>query len=153
MPSFTFPPEPDRDLLEALGLLLPVTLTVPVPLKRYLENQGFEPHAAKSGYALVDTGAAMSAVADRVMQELDIPPLEQRETMTPHGIGYSKTYNASASFPTLSYMDVVLEGASGSYLGEAEDGQPELIMLIGRDLLRHLVIHYDGPNGRATITL
>jgi len=42
VPSFTFPPEPDRDLLEALGLLLPVTLTVPVPLKRYLENQGFE---------------------------------------------------------------------------------------------------------------
>ena len=152
MPSFTFPPDRSLPYLEDLGPLLPVTITVPVRLKQYLEAHGFEAHPSRHGYALIDTGAALSAVDDRVMQELEIPILEQMDTTMPHGPGSSNVYNASASFAPIGKLDVTLEGVLGCYLGERQEGEPEIIMLLGRDLLRNLVVLYDGPNARVTVT-
>jgi len=153
VPSYEFPSEGQPNFLEQYGPLLPVRLTVPVKRKRYLEQHGFEPHASKTGYALIDPGATVSAVHDRVMQELEIPVLDQTGTNTPHGPGLSNIYNASLSFAEMGMLDVPLEGVLGCYLGEPEIGEPEIIMLLGRDLLRHFVMSYDGPNARMTITL
>lgn len=86
------------------------------------------------------------------MQELEIPILEQMDTTTPHGPGSSNVYNASASFAPIGKLDVTLEGVLGCYLGERQEGEPEIIMLLGRDLLRNLVVLYDGPNARVTVT-
>jgi hypothetical protein len=152
VPSFTFPPDRSLSHLEELGPLLPVTITVPVRLKKYLEAHGFEAHPSRHGYALIDTGAALSAVDDRVIRELEIPILEQMDTTTPHGPGSSNVYNASASFSPIGKLDVPLEGVLGCYLGEPQEGEPEIIMLLGRDLLCNLVVVYDGPNARVTIT-
>jgi hypothetical protein len=152
VPSYSFPITTETaKALEQYGPLLPVTLTVPVLRKQYLASLGLTADRSKQGFALIDTGAALSAVDDRVMSELEIPVLNQMETATPHGTGLSNMYNASASFHDLAMLDVHLDDVLGCYLGDFEEGRPEIIMLLGRDILRNLVLTYDGPNDRVTI--
>lgn len=154
MSRYEFPESDVADplLLEDVGPLLPVTLTVPIPRKRYLEQRGLKADAQWSGYALIDTGAAVSGVSERVMRQLEIPSIDEVETTTPHGEGWSRTYNASASFPDIDLPDVPLEHVLGCYLGEPQPGGREIGMLRGRDLLRGLVVTYDGPNSRVVVT-
>jgi hypothetical protein len=132
-------------------MLIPVSVSVPIRLQEYLLSHGYEPHPSKQGFALVDTGASISAVDDRVMLALDIPPVNQMETQTPHGLGFSNLYNASASLPEIGLPAVALDRCLGSYLGEPFEDGTEIIMLIGRDILRRCVLTYDGPNGQATL--
>jgi len=152
--SVLFPSDEHPHLtLEQSGPLISVSITVPVLRKRYLEANGFIPHASIDGYALIDTGAGLSAVDDRVMSELEIPPVNDMETITPHGLSVSNMYNASVSFSEFGLLDIPLEGCLGCYLGEFLPEEPRIIMLLGRDLLRSFVLTYDGPAGRATINL
>jgi hypothetical protein len=152
--SVIFPSEGQLHLtLEQTGPLIRVSITVPVLRKRYLEANGLTPHPSINGFALVDTGAGLSAVDDRVMSELEIPPVNDMETITPHGLSVSNMYNASANFSDFGMVDISLEGCLGCYLGESLPEEPRIIMLLGRDLLRRFVLTYDGPAGRATIHL
>lgn len=145
-----FPGTPSE--LELFGALIEVELTVPVPLKQFLKSEGFPPHKTVRGYALIDTGAGVSAVDETVMAELQIPELDGIETLTPHGLARSNVYNASACFPQLRRDDVELDHVIGCFLRPAlAEAGIDVLMLIGRDLLRQMQLTYDGRTGIVTL--
>jgi hypothetical protein len=134
------------------GALIEVVLTVPLPLKQYLEREGLPAQPAVRGFGLIDTGAGVSGVEERVMVELGIPSLESIETLSPHGVSDSNVYNASITLPQFGGRSVPLEQVIGCYLGDQALPQgARLILLLGRDLLKDMAVYYDGKRGRFTV--
>ena len=140
-----------RGLLEETGPLVAVEITVPLKLKRFLESQGLAPYSARSGFALIDTGAGGSAIDDTVFAEMEIPSVDFEFTRTPHGLAPSLVYNASASFPSLGLFEISLDRVLGCNIRNLTDAGQDIIMLLGRDILRDLVMVYDGPRSSVTI--
>jgi hypothetical protein len=138
-------------LLEETGPLVAVEITVPLKLKRFLEGQGLAPYSTRSGFALIDTGAGASAIDDSVFAEMEIPSVDSVLTRTPHGLGSSKVYNASASFPSLGLFEMPLHRVLGCDVRNLTDAGQDIIMLPGRDILRNFVVVYDGPRSNVTI--
>jgi|SRR6185312_6474522 len=139
------------DLLEETGPLVSVEITVPLKLKRFLEEQGLAPYSTRSGFALIDTGAGGSAIDDSVFAEMEIPSVDSAFTRTPHGLAPSLVYNASASFPSLGLFEIPLHRVLGCDIRNLTDAGQDIIMLLGRDILRDLVMVYDGPRSNVTI--
>jgi hypothetical protein len=139
------------DLLEESGPLVAVEITVPLKLKRFHEEQGLAPYSTRSGFVLIDTGAGGSAIDDSVFAEMEIPSVDSAFTRTPHGLAPSLVYNASASFPSLGLFEIPLHRVLGCDIRNLTDAGQDIIMLLGRDILRDLVMVYDGPRSNVTI--
>ena len=97
--------------------------------------------------ALVDTGAVESCIDERLAERLGLPAIDRRTIAGVSGPMDATFYAAQISFPDLGST---LHGVfSGVRL--AEGGQPHLALL-GRDLLRHFAMAYDGRTGRVTLS-
>ena len=155
MAEFSFPHVgfDGESLLEETGPLVAVEVTAPLKLKRYLHAQGLVPYSTRSAFALIDTGAAVSAIDDSIFTEMEILSVDSILTRTPHGTTPLKVFNASASFPSLGIFEMPLDRVLGCDVHDVTDAGQDVIMLIGRDILRHFVFIYDGPNSRISIRL
>jgi hypothetical protein len=142
-----------RGLLEEAGPLLAVEITAPLKLKRYLHRQGLTPYSTRSGFALIDTGAAVSAIDESIFDEMEILSVDSVLIRTPHGIAPMKAYNASASFPSIGIFEMPFERIPGCDIRELTDAGQDVIMLLGRDILSNLVFVYDGPKSQISIRL
>jgi hypothetical protein len=142
-----------RGLLEEAGPLLAVEITAPLELKRYLHRQGLTPYSTRSGFALIDTGAAISSIDESIFDEMEILSVDSVLIRTPHGIAPMKAYNASASFPSIGIFELSFERIPGCDIRELTGAGQDVIMLLGRDILSNLVFVYDGPNSQISIRL
>ncbi len=140
-----------EDFLYYDGPLIEVVISAPVTLLAYLHDNQLPPFAAVSGLAAIDTGASVSVIAEDVMNDLSIPSVDAIWTHTIHGTAETKRYNASASFPSLEITDVSLDYVPGGDVRTSSNIGGDVIMLLGRDLLRWLKFTYDGPNSKVTI--
>ncbi len=95
--------------------------------------------------ALVDTGAELSAVSPRVVAATMPPHLGAEFVGRAGGIG--------SVHPT--YLVGVRPGVQGQWLEveavEIEPASEGVEFILGRDLLRRMVLHWDGPAGNAWI--
>lgn len=97
--------------------------------------------------ALVDTGAQESCIDDSLAQRLGLPAVDRQTIAGVSGPMEATLYAAQIRFPGLG---ITLHGVlSGVRL--AEGGQPH-VALLGRDLLRHFTMAYDGRTGRVTLS-
>lgn len=152
MGTFDFPHRPEAaGSLEDTGPLIEVEITVPIDLQEYLREHGITPCSTRHGYALIDTGAFKSAIERTVFDELEIPVVGFPPTSTPHGEGISESFNAAASFPSISLYNVPLDLVLGAHVRTPTRDGKEIIMLLGRDILRHMVMVYDGPRSHVTL--
>ena len=151
MKTFRFDYRTSGASLSDDGPVIPVLLTAPTTLVNFLAELDAPPYQTMSGYALIDTGAERSGVDETAMSALQIPSVGSEPFLTTHGVANLKVYNLSASLPDIHPELIELKRAPGGLV----DHQPvlgrKIIMLLGRDLLRHFVLTYDGPN--ATVTL
>ena len=150
--EFSYQSQPDNDSLYTDGPLIAVEITVPVPLVRYLRKNNFPPYPIAKGFALIDTGAAVTAVDDDVLQQLAIPVVDTEPMQTVHGVAEMRLFNASVNFPGLGLSEVVLDRIPGGMIRSKTNTGADIIMLLGRDLLRGLKFTYDGPQSMLTIT-
>ena len=97
------------------------------------------------GGALIDTGASFTCVADHVCQKLGLQPTGMVTLGHAGGKEDRLCYPIQVSFPGSPLPPLYCPRACSVNLAEGQQGH---IMLIGRDLLRHFRMVYNGPRGR-----
>lgn len=140
-----------EDRLSLDGALIAVEITAPLTCVRYLRDQSQPPFPTARGLGQIDTGAAISAIEASVFASLGIPPVFCEMVQTAHGLAELDRYNASVTFPQLSLPAQPLELVFGGHILRPSELGADIIMLIGRDILRSMVFTYDGPKARFSI--
>jgi predicted aspartyl protease len=125
--------------LRNVGPRLPVEVGVTDLLAASLSQSGTPVPPPHSGYALVDTGASVTAVDEEVLQGLEISPISTIQLSTPGGTQTRYLYPAKLVFPGTPLPP--LEFAALVGVSVKDQGY---LALIGRDILQNMVMVYDG---------
>lgn len=145
-------PSPDPEALRSTGPCIPVVIAIPSALARRFEREDRLIPDPEHGYAMVDTGASMTSVDRRIFERLQLFPVGRTPVTTAGGQQPQSKYPGRLSFPgtPLPERDFVeLLGADLS--GLRADSGKSIIALVGRDILKDMVLVYDGKH--ATVTL
>jgi len=136
----------DASSLQLDGPRIAIEIGVPTVLAKFLVRSGLPVPAARRGFALIDTGASITAVDEEVVASLGIQPIGQMKLSTPSQSRPAWLYAArltcsAVAVPVVEILDIV-----GCTL------QPQgFIALLGRNFLRKVVLVYDGPGGFFTL--
>lgn len=135
------------DILRAGGPLLPVEVAVPDALAQYLTQQGQAVPAPVIGVALIDTGASVTAVHQDVFTSLAVSAVGSATVGSANGPSQKPTFPAKISFPGTQLQGIGFNQVlSCDLTGQLVNGQ-QVIVLMGRDLLQHFILIYNGPGG------
>ena len=138
--------------LQRTGPITQVEIAMPGPLREVLGAKGDIAPPPRTGLALIDTGAFATAVDEAIFRDLGVSPIDVIETQSTSGSDKSNVYPAEVSFPDLGLREIPLERVVGVNLGwPVGSGGKNVIMLLGRDLLKYFLLLYNGP--RSDITL
>jgi hypothetical protein len=141
--------------LTETGAILQVTVGLPPALEQFCVRSNIAIPAPVPGYALIDTGASASAVHEQIFADFGVQPIDHIAMSTPHTRDkYSFVYPAKIQFPGLNltgdsvmpWMRVV-----GCELQWTTFDGKEIIMLMGRDLLRYFLMVYNGVQSDVTL--
>ncbi|MFZ5875985.1 MAG: hypothetical protein ACOYXU_06200 [Nitrospirota bacterium] len=145
---------PNPDALERTGPVVPVQVGIPAALARQFESAGDAIPEPAVGYALVDTGANISAVDEPILTRLGVSPVGRLSVVTAHGIAEGKLeYPGRFLFPGTTLQPREFARLLGIDLrGYRSQQGPTIIALLGRDVLRDYVLVYDGPGAYFTLT-
>lgn len=146
-------PQPFPQGLQLAGPCLPVQVEVPPALAAQLQQTGQAVPAPLAGFALIDTGASLSAVDGTVIQQLGVQPIGMVLVGTAGGPQQQATYPARFTFPGTTLPAIDFSSLLGANLAGQMVAihQGPLIALLGRDLLQRFVLVYNGPG--ATFSL
>lgn len=128
------------------GPLVSVEVSIPAALKAHLAESVLPIPAPQSGFALIDTGASSTAVDQSIFDALGLAPIDSIKTSTPHGEAESPIYPATVTFPGLALTEMPMERIIGCNLKWMNAEGKEVIMLLGRDLLQHFLMVYNGKS-------
>ena len=147
-------PSPFPPGLRLSGPVVPVLIEIPSALTDRLQQTGQAIAAPVSGLALVDTGASVSAVDAGCVQQLGVQPVGMVTVGTAGGSQQQMLYPGRFSFPGTNLPSIDFSSLLGADL--ATQGVPgprggPLVALLGRDLLEHFVLVYNGPQGLFTL--
>lgn len=137
--------------LEQSGPIVPVTINLPAAMQEFLARNGKDIPPPVRGMALIDTGAFATAVDVEVFEKLGITPIDRLPTNTPHGASTSDIYPATVSFPALGLENLPMERLIGCKLQWAGENDSDILMLLGRDLLKHFLMVYNGKHSDVTL--
>jgi hypothetical protein len=137
--------------LEESGPIIPVTISVPAAMQDFLVKNGKDIPPPVTGMALIDTGAFATAVDCEVFSLLGVTPIDKITTSTPHGAGKSDVYPASITFPMLGLEDLQMERVIGCQLQWPGEKDSDVLMLLGRDMLKHFLMVYNGKHSDVTL--
>lgn len=143
------------DGLRIIGPILAVQIEIPTALANQLQlgNQTIPNPVA--GQALIDTGASVSAVDAAVVQQLGVQPVGIANVGTAGGPQQQTIYPAKFSFPGTNLPSIEFGELLGANLAGQQLPLPQgqLIALLGRDILQHFILVYNGPGGMYSIAL
>ena len=131
--------------LERVGPRLRVQIGVPDALAALYTQKDQAIPSSDLGFALFDTGASMTCVDEGILVEMGLHPVRVQRVSTPSGDSELNCYPCRLSFPGCPLPDIdpsIVVGAKLQKQGYAA--------LIGRDLLRDMILIYDGPGARVT---
>lgn len=137
--------------LATSGPIIQVEVSMPSALEEFCTKKSVPIPPPQTGFALIDTGASNSAIDESILQQLSILPIDSIPSSTPSGAGRSFVYPTKVSFPALNVKDYGLSRVIGCNLKWKTADNKEIIMLLGRDLLRYMVLIYNGTNSSITI--
>ena len=129
-----------NEILKINGPTIPIFISVPDALANELGKSGIVAKP-QSGLALIDTGASSSMVDETIIKSLNLNPIRKGSVITPGGISLMNFYPAKFSFPGTDLPDLDFTSVlSSEHLGKTKN----IVALIGRDILRHGVLVYNG---------
>lgn len=148
------PAQPFPIGLQLAGPVLPVQVEVPSALADQLQQAGHAPPNPMPGFALIDTGASVSAVDADVISRLGVQPVGVATVLTPSGQDRQATFPARLVFPGTNIPPIEFNHLLGSNLATqtVPGHQGPLIVLLGRDILRHFVLIYNGTDGAFSLS-
>ena len=133
--------------LLTFGPFIPVQIEAPSVLVSQLEAEGRQLPTPVPGFALIDTGATLTAIDETAIAQLGVQPIDVATVGTAGGPQPRPVYPARLSFPgtplgTLEFGRLLSVNLAGQQV-PLQHGQ--IIVLIGRDILQHCVLVYNGP--------
>lgn len=138
------PEDQRQDLLVRLGPTIGVTVG---HLDSLAANPGLaSDRASESVAALVDTGALESCIDDELAKKLGLPVIDRQICSGVGGESAHDVYLAMIDIPTLQFAQY------GRFMGVhlSVGGQPHQVLL-GRTLLRTMMLVYEGVRGTVTL--
>lgn len=134
--------EPQTEVLKTRGALLEVKLGIPASVAAGMTSRGTTVPAPKTVLALIDTGASISALSQDVADASGLIQTGMVQLGGIGGTGMRPVYAASIGFgdPKIPAVDPV-------QIAGVDLPSKDFHFLIGRDILRYLVMTYDGPRG------
>ncbi|MFP4136310.1 MAG: aspartyl protease family protein [Candidatus Acetothermia bacterium] len=140
--------EPDPDALAKDGSTMDVEVHITDQHAKILEDNDKEIPSPQSSKGLIDTGASISAIDLDLLQKLNISPIGATKVSTPSGQATQELYAVKFSFPGKGLPDMTSLNVLGSDLK-----RQNISALIGRDILRHCLLVYDGTSGSVTLAI
>jgi predicted aspartyl protease len=135
-----------QDRLAQFGPTIPVAIGLPPATLDLFQSAGLTVPPPVTGLALIDTGASVCVIDDEALTGLGITPSGTMAISTTSGSAVQSTYAASISFPGTPLPSVNFTDFVGSPL-QAHG----IVALIGRSVLRHFVVIYNGPDGSVSV--
>jgi predicted aspartyl protease len=132
---------PSPAILSRIGPFIePVTITHPRVAQEYLEEQGRSVPTV-SVRALIDTGASFSIVSQQVADELSLAQTGYQNVSSVQDEQLQPVYYARIIFPWSSGIEIPIVSCP----------LRRFDFLIGRDVLAHWHLTYNGPDGSIVI--
>ena len=147
-------PQPSPKLLAAHGPIIQVQIEIPPALAEILQKSSTPIPNPVEGFALIDTGASITAIDNVIFTQLSINPNGITRVGTAGGPQQQATYPARLTFPGTSIPGVNLTKALGCNLaGQLVLGDRRMIALIGRDILEAFILIYNGSAGMFSLSI
>lgn len=137
---------PPENALAQFGALIQVIVSVPTGLHQAYVMAGLQVPPPQQAVAMIDTGCTRTAVDEKIINSLLLPPTGQAQQLTAAGAKASTLHPVELTFPQLAGAQQIIPQAMKCDLGGQVVG-----VLIGTDLLRHFVMIFDGPTVRVTL--
>ena len=145
-------------VLREVGALIRVKIDLPADLVDQKRQEQLTMPRPVTGLAMIDTGASESAVDHSVATQLELESTGPRKITGAGGKYESPIYVARFSFSGGLFAEFDGLQVTGENLAICQwhvppELQPlgEVIALVGRDILQHLIFVYNGPAGAFTL--
>jgi hypothetical protein len=139
--------------LRTLGLVIPVEVHVPAAIAAQLQQAQQPVPPPRTGTALVDTGASLTSVHEPELLALGLNTVGQAPFGTAGGVQIQQLYPATIRLPVQNWSFKLVTVAGCNLTGQIVPLIPPqpLLVLIGRDLLESMTLHWNGPGGICTL--
>lgn len=136
------------DVMVGKGPIVQVTVHVAQPIAAQLTTDGKQLPNTVSGHGLIDTGASTTCIDDQIARNLGLPIVD---------VVQMSSASHSSSDANIYPIAVEIEGLPirinvPRSMGAALSAQG-LLLLIGRDVLHHCTLFYNGITGEFTISI
>jgi len=131
--------------LETVGPIVDLTILQGSSVVDAMKKEGKEIPPSMSIAAMIDTGASATVIKQGIAQQLGLHPVSQVEISTPSSTVICYKYLVTLVFPTfegaplgrITYEGVIIEAPMPG---------GNIDCLIGRDILKHVIFVYTGPD-------
>lgn len=140
------PVQPSVALLHR-GPCVQASVYVADTIAKEIRERGEELPDPIHGHALIDTGASATCIDESAANELGVPATDRVKIASA-----SHAQTEQAVYP----ISIQLSGLITIQVPRAISAQLSnqgLILLIGRDVLQHCTLFYNGPSGQLTISV
>jgi len=139
---------PPAVALQQRGPVVQVSISLEQSLATQLVQQGKEVPQPVSGVALIDTGASGTCIDDEAAQQMQLPVID---------VGFMWSASHAQTPSNIYPIQIEVTGfpirfQSPRTMGAALKEQG-LLLLIGRDILRHCTLFYNGVTGQITLSI
>lgn len=137
------------------GLVMPVEVHVPARIAALLQQQQQPVPPPQAGLAMVDTGAGITGCNAAALTALGLNPVGQIMLGTAGGPTPTLLYPAMIRVPAANWNFDLTAVAGVILTGQMIPTTPPqpLLVLIGRDLLARMSLHWNGPGGACTLSI
>lgn len=139
---------PPRLVLAQRGPVVQIAVTLADPVAAELLKQGKPIPAPIAGLGLIDTGAVSTCIDEGAARKLNLPVVNV-VTLASASHASSKANVYPVKFEVAG-LPVAVNAPSA--IGAPLEAQG-LLALIGRDLLQHCTVFYNGPIGEITLSI
>jgi hypothetical protein len=153
MPIFNFVQWDSVNLgtFERDGPLIRVEISMPAALEEWCTKNNVLVAPPVPGYALIDTGASISGIHEPILEKLSIVPIDSIILGTAGGDGKAFVYPTRVGFPDLNIQGYPMSRVVGNQVNWSTPDGKNVIMLLGRDLLKYFLFTYNGNFNMGTL--
>jgi predicted aspartyl protease len=147
-PDGTVRPAHPRTALQHRGPVVQVSITLQQSMATALVELGKQVPQPITGWALIDTGASCTCIDDEAARQMQLPVID---VGTMSSASHAKT--SSNIYPIqIEVTGFPIRFESPRTMGAALKEQ-DLLLLIGRDILVHCTLFYNGITGEITLAI
>ena len=150
--NYTAPNALPADVLRINGPVIIVDIEPAGVIQSFAQNKGITLGSVRGVPALIDTGASITAVDRNALSQLGYPPYGTISLATAGGIVTTPMYLVKLvlfSNAPDTRVRIVLDNVP---VAAVDLSTQQYRALIGRDILRNVLLIYDGAMGQITVT-